>query len=66
MIVVDPVGEVEGVGLVVLLLIAAMRHLVDHGARHDMAAVTTVPEEADTIREGDTGDQAREDGETGD
>ena len=67
MIVVDPVGEVEGVGLVVLcLLVAAMRHLVDHGARHDMAAVTTVPEEADTIREGDTGDQAREDGETGD
>merc|ERR1712020_352143 len=40
-IVVDPVGEVEGVGLVVLcLLVAAMRHLVDHGARHDMAAVT--------------------------
>ena len=66
MIVVDPVGEVEGVGLVVLLLVAAMRHLVDHGARHDMAAVTTVTEEADTIREGDTGDQAREDGETGD
>ena len=40
---------------------------MDHGDRHNMAAMTSVTNEAsDTIGERDTGDQAREDGETGD
>ncbi len=45
---------------------------MDHGYRHNMAAMTSVTsvinetQASDTIGEGDTGDQAREDGETGD
>ena len=39
---------------------------MDHGDRHNMAAMTSVTDEtSDTIGEGDTGDH-REDGETGD
>ena len=68
-IVVHAVGEVEGVGLVVLLMVTSVRHLMDHGDRHHVATVTSVTNEtntSDTIRERDTGHQAREDGETGD
>ena len=42
---------------------------MDHRDGHNMAAMASVTNEtqaSDTIREGDTGDQAREDGETGD
>ena len=69
MIVVHAVGEVEGVGLVVFLMVTSVRHFMDHGVRHHMAAVTSVTNEtntSDAIRERNTGDQAREDGETGD
>ena len=68
-IVVHAVGEVEGVGLVVFLMVTSVRHFMDHGDRHHVATVTSVTNEAnssDTIRERDTGDQAREDGESGD
>ena len=70
-VVVDSVGEVEGIGLVVLLMVTSVRHLMDHGDRHHMASgvMTSMTNEAntsDTIRERNTGDQAREDGETGD
>ena len=68
-IVVHAVGEVEGVGLVVLLMVTSVRHFMDHGDRHHMATVTSVTNEtntSDTIRERNTGDQAREDGESGD
>ena len=42
---------------------------MDHGDGHNMAAmtsVTDVTQASDTIGEGNTGDQARQDGETGD
>ena len=67
-VVVHAVGEVEGVGLVVLLVVTSVRHFMDHGDRHHMAAVTSVTNEtntSDTIRERNTGDH-REDRETGD
>ena len=71
MIVMDSVSEVEGIGLVVLLMVTSVRHLMDHGDRHHMASgvMTSMTNEAntsDTIRERNTGDQAREDRETGD
>jgi len=70
-VVMHAVSEVEGIGLVVLLMVASVRHLMDHGYRHHMASgvMTSMTNEANTsntIREGNTGDQAREDGETGD
>ena len=69
LIVVDSISEVEGVGLVVLLMVTSVRHFMDHGDRHHMTAVTSVTNEtntSDTIRERNTGHQAREDRETGD
>ena len=53
-VVMDPVGEVERIGLVALLVVTAM------------AAVTTVSNETNTVRKRHAGDQAREEGETGD
>ena len=80
LIVMDSVGEAEGVGLVVLLLVTSMRHTVrhyhwsgvdsmDHGSGDNMAAETSMTNEtnaSDAIGQRNTGDQAREGGETGD
>ena len=77
-IVMDSVGEAEGVGLVVLLVVTSVRHSVRHNHRggvHSvdhrrgdnmtaMASKTSVTNDA--IRKRNRGDQAREGGETGD
>ena len=71
LIVMDSISEVEGVGLVVLLMVTSVRHFMDHGDRHHMASgvtMTTMSNEtnaSDTIRERNTGHH-REDRETGD
>ena len=64
----DSVGEAEGVGLVVLLLVSSMRHTVrhyhwsgvdsmDHGSGDNMAAETSMTNEtnaSDAIRQRNT------------
>ena len=54
-VVMDPVGEVEGVGLVTLLMVTTVT---------SVASVTNEP--SDTIRLGEAGGEASEDGETSD
>ena len=54
-VVMDPVGEVEGVGLIAFLMVSTV------------TSVSSVTNEAsDTIRPGEAGGEASEDGETGD
>ena len=55
-IVMDSVGEAEGVGLIILL-VTALRNCMDHGSGDNMAAVTN------PIGQRNTGDQARETGD---
>ena len=71
-IVMDPVGEAEGVRLVVLLLVTSVRHnhrggvhSTDQGSGDNMATMTNETNASDAIRQRNTGDQAREGGETG-
>ena len=54
-IVMDSVGEAEGVGLIVLL-VTAVRHFMDHGSGDNMAAVTSVTNETNPIGQRNTGD----------
>ena len=56
-VIMDPVGEVEGVGLVTLLVVTSMS---------SMTSVTSMTMTNDTIRERNTGGEASEDSETGD
>merc|ERR1719443_437424 len=73
-IVMDSVGEAEGVRLIVLLVTSVrhfMRHnhrggvhSMDHGSGDNMTTMTSVTNDA--IRQRNRGDQAREGGETGD
>ena len=76
-IVMDPVGEAEGIRLVILLVTSVrhfMRHnhrggvhSMDHGRGDNMAAMTSNTSVTnDAIRKRNRGDQAREGGETGD
>ena len=58
-IVMDSVGEAEGVGLIILL-VTALRNCMDHGSGDNMAAVTY---ETNPIGQRNTGDQARETGD---
>ena len=55
LIVMDSVGEAEGVGLIVLL-VTAVRHFMDHGSGDNMAAVTSVTNETNPIGQRNTGD----------
>lgn len=77
LIVMDPIGEAEGVRLVILLVTSVrhfMRHnhrggvhSMDHGSGDNMAAMTSKTSVTnDAIRQRNRGDQAREGGETGD
>ena len=59
LIVMDSVGEAEGVGLIILL-VTALRNGMDHGSGDNMAAVTY---ETNPIGQRNTGDQARETGD---